>query len=319
MLSGTLMEQEIQEQIPLFSKLAESYAEFFAQSKISVPDFFLLTARGSSDHVATYAKYLFEIHLERPAMLASPSVWTVYNRTLKLPEKTLTLGISQSGSGPDVAEVLRVTGTQGAETLAITNRRESRVSQAAEKVLYLEAGEERSVAATKTCTLSILAIYQLARSLGADLPAPGPFLPNQGWLQECQAAAQSHAAHLLDSNPVFALGRGYTYATALESAIKLMECALVACKGYSAADFHHGPKALAGVGSAIIDFTGTAQEKFQQPATYFNPPGLPEGVPAELSPLWHLIYGQSLALACGRAKGLNPDKPQFIQKVTETL
>ena len=318
---GILMEREIWEQVSLFENLADAYFTNLSSAfkGSSVPGLFVLAARGSSDNVAGYLRYLIEIELERPAILAAPSVLTVYGKHILYPCKTLFVGISQSGAGPDVAEVLQTATDEGHLSIAFTNKEGSRVTQASNHCLLLQAGEERSVAATKTCSLSILASYQLARVLGANLPSPNSYLPGKDWFERCSAKAQQDGELLLESMTVFSLGRAFTYSTALESAIKLMECALVACKGYSSADFHHGPKALAGKDSCIIDYTGTAKETLNQPAAFIGPPRIPEHIPAELSPLWHLPYAQFLALEAGRGKGLNPDKPQFIQKVTETL
>jgi glucosamine--fructose-6-phosphate aminotransferase (isomerizing) len=122
---------------------------------------------------------------------------------------------------------------------------------------------------------------------------------------------------------VFSLGRGFGFSTAQESALKLMECALIPCKAYSSADFEHGPKALAGHGSAAICFDGPKPDLAAQGCEILVAPTAPitrageiEGI---LSPVWDIIFGQWLALTSARARGLNPDDPRHIQKVTQTL
>jgi glucosamine--fructose-6-phosphate aminotransferase (isomerizing) len=122
---------------------------------------------------------------------------------------------------------------------------------------------------------------------------------------------------------VFALGRGFGFSTAQEAALKLMECALIPCKAYSSADFEHGPKALAGYGSAAISFDGPMPDLVEQgcqiieaPRPPLNSAGSIDGI---LNPIWDIVFGQWLALLSARARGLDPDDPRHIQKVTQTL
>jgi len=310
------MQREIEEQPDLLARLAPLYerrlGEILAGRSFEVV---LLAARGSSDHGALYARYLIEIHLGIPAILAAPSVLTRYHTQVRYP-KCLAIGISQSGSAPDVSEVLADLRRQGHTTLGITNTPGSRLEQEAEFILHMAAGQENSVAATKTFTATLLALYQIVRALGANLPKPNT--PSAEWCQTTQEAAQTHATTILDSSPVFALGRGYSFSTANETALKLMECALIPAKAYSTADFEHGPKALAAAGSALIAFDPISDALAEQGGTILAAPCL-EGVPEEILPIWQVIYGQWLALHCARMRGEDPDKPQFIQKVTRTL
>lgn len=313
---GEWMQKEIEEQPALLARLARVY-ESKLQTIVNgkVFDMVLLVARGSSDHAALYARYLVEIHLGIPAVLAAPSVLTRYHRKVRYP-KTLAIGISQSGSAPDVSDVLGSMREQGHATLAITNTPGSRIENEAEHTLHLEAGPENSVAATKTFTTSLLALYQLVRALKGDLPAPK--LPTEEWLQSTCQAAHLNAPVVRNARPTFALGRGYGFSTANETALKLMECALIPCKAYSTADFEHGPKALAELGCALIAFGDINPNLANQGATVVQAP-TPPGIPEELLPIWQVLYGQWLALCCARLEGEDPDKPQFIQKVTRTL
>jgi glucosamine--fructose-6-phosphate aminotransferase (isomerizing) len=314
-MPGDWMEREIAEQPALLAARAPEYAAAL-DAIFRGPNYELvvLAARGSSDHAALYARYLIEVHLGIPAVLAAPSILTRYHARVRYP-RCLAVGISQSGSAPDVAEVLAALREDGHTTLAITNTPGSRLSREAEHTLLLDVGEERSVAATKTYAASLLALYEMVRALG-ELPAART--PDEHWHSRCAAAAEGDAATITGSEPSFALGRGYSFATANEAALKLMECALIPCKAYSSADFEHGPKALAQAGSAILAFTTVSPKLGDQGSLIVEPPVCP-GIAEEHLPMWHAVYAQSLALACARRTGQDPDKPQFLQKVTRTL
>lgn len=274
----------------------------------------LLVARGSSDNAALYARYLVEIHLGIPASLAAPSVLTRYGTRVRYPN-ALVVGISQSGAATDVAEMLASQREAGHTTLAITNTPGSKLTQVAEHTLLLGSGVERSVAATKTYTASLLAVYEMVRALGADLPDPAGQTPDDAWIETARRAAQDGLGPILRSNILFALARGYRFGTAHETALKLMECALLPCKSYSLADFQHGPKALAGPGSAAIVYGEDASDLAAQGCLTVNAPTTPDG---PLQPVWDIAFGQWLALLAARARGLDPDDPRFIQKVTAT-
>jgi glutamine---fructose-6-phosphate transaminase (isomerizing) len=320
---GRFMEEEIRDQPRALAANAARYEDelrgFVRDREF---DMALLVARGSSDHAALYGRYLIEIHLGLPVSLAAPSVLTRYGRKVRY-RRCLAVGLSQSGAAPDVAEVLAMMREGGHATVAITNTPGSRVTEAAEHSLVLDVGEERSVAATKTYTASLLAMYQLVRACGAELPSAIGALPDQIWLERARREAESGLGYVLRSLVLFALARGYGFCTAQESALKLMECALLACKSYSTADFQHGPKALAGPGSAAIVY-GAAQDDPDlaalegQGCQVVRSCRTPEDLPPPLTPIWDIFFGQWLALGAARARAFDPDKPQFIQKVTET-
>ena len=314
---GELMETEIWEQPDILARSCDRYLED-ARSSVQdrTFDIVLLAARGSSDHAAQFARYLIEIHLGIPVSLAAPSVLTRYGTRVGY-KNALAIGISQSGSAPDVSEVLAMMREEGHATIAITNTEKSRLTQIADSTVLLDAGPERSVAATKTYTASLLALYQLARALGADIPDPKKLLPGKGWMNDANAAAETASGPILRSNPTFALARGYSFCTALETALKLMECALVPCKAYSTADFEHGPKALAGHGSAAVVYGEPAQGLAAQGCRILQAPDA--AVPEPVQPIWEIVFGQYLALFAARSHGLDPDHPDHIQKVTETL
>jgi glutamine---fructose-6-phosphate transaminase (isomerizing) len=311
---GRHMEAEIRQQPDVLSQNADRYlTELRNHLQSASFDLVLLAARGSSDHAALYARYLIEVHLGIPVSLAAPSVLTRFGREVNYP-KCLAIGISQSGAAPDVSEVLRSLRSHGHTTLAITNTAGSRLTEEAEHSLLLEAGGEQSIAATKTYTTSLLAVYQLVRTLGATLPAPA--LPDDNWVQTTLEAALEAQGAVVRNQVLFSLARGYSYASAHETALKLMECALIPCKAYSTADFEHGPKALAGVGTTAVVY-GQAPNLTEQGCDVVVAPD--PGVSPELRPIWEIFFGQWLSLCAARARGLDPDGARNLNKVTRTL
>ena len=302
------------------SILARNEERYLDELKAAVgdikPSLVVLVARGSSDHAALYARYLIEVCLGIPVSLAAPSVLTRYGSKIRYPN-CLAVGISQSGAAPDVSEVLAHLSEQGHATLAITNTAGSRLASSASYALILEAGEEKSIAATKTYTSSLLAMYQLVRALGANLPSPTQQLPTDEFINTSKEAAEASLGPVLRCNPVFCLARGYDFSTAQETSLKLMECALIPAKAYSSADFQHGPKALVTAQAATISF-GEVAGVAELPSVKVSAPTL-SNVPEELAPIWNIIYGQWLALLAARARGLDPDSVDSLNKVTKTL
>lgn len=309
------MERELREQPRV---LAESAADYRLQASQALaaaePSMVLLVARGSSDNAALYLRYLIEVRLGLPVVLAAPSVLTVYGREVRYPP-CVAIGISQSGEAPDVAAVLARAREQGHRTLAVTNEPDSLVGAAAQYVLDLATGEERSVAATKTYTASLLAAYQIARALGADLPEP-PVLDDER-IETALALADRHVEAVREAELVFTLGRGYGLATAYEAALKLMECARQVAKPYSSADFEHGPKALLDKRSLVVTFSTPPASVLSSRAKVLAV-GCGSAVP-EHAPILDAPFAQWLALSLGRRLGLDPDAPAGLRKVTRTL
>lgn len=308
------MEKEIREQPHTLSQNADRYLSELQQAVSGQSfDLVVLAARGSSDNAALYLRYLIEIHLGIPVSLAAPSVITQHRAPMRYP-KSLFVGISQSGAAPDVSEVIAYARQAGHATLGITNTASSRLTEAAEHSLILQTGDERSIAATKTYSASLLAAAQLVRALGAEIGDPQ--LPDNTWLEKTRVAASEASRHIVRCNPLFSLGRGYSYCTAVETALKLMECALIACKSYSIADFHHGPKALAGPSTACILFGEVPEDLRATGATVIESPKSGEG---PWAPISNIFFGQWLALLAARARGIDPDTAQNLSKVTKTL
>jgi len=323
-------------QSPIFNTVAEAIRQ-------ANPRQVVIAARGTSDNAARYAQYLFGIHLGLPVSLAAPSITTMYGKIIRYHE-TLVIGISQSGSGPDVNQVVADAADQGALTIGITNNPDSALGKIAEHCLPLGAGAEKSVAATKTYTAQLATLATLTAHWAND-PA---MLTALTALPEWMRAALTHAEAITSRAERFRfmtrcvlLGRGYNYATAFEIALKLQELTYSMAEPYSSADFRHGPKALietdfpaivlapSGVVYpdmlALIDEIKTRgadltiisdQDEALDRAAL--PIRLPLGIPEWLSPIVTVIPGQWLAMSVAAAKGLALDAPRGLTKVTIT-
>ncbi len=299
--------------------------------------FVLVAARGTSDNAARYAQYALGLTCRLPVALAGPSLVTLYGAPPRL-KGALVVGISQSGRSPDVVETVASARREGSPTLAIVNDPESPLAKAAAEVIPLHAGVERSVAATKTYTAQLLAVALLAAGLsGSRKHAEGlGALPDA--VDEAlgvEAAARRAASRLAPASRLVVLSRGLNYPTAHEIALKLKELALLEAEALSGADFRHGPIALAGPrlpaivvsppGSATdADLLALAEELRRRgsPVLPIGPAGrgaLPvPRLPELLSPIVSVVPGQLLAFHAARARGLDPDAPRGLQKVTET-
>jgi glutamine---fructose-6-phosphate transaminase (isomerizing) len=304
--------------------------------------FIVIAARGSSDHAATYAQYVFGVRHHLVVGLAAPSITTIYGSEPVM-SRALLIGISQSGASPDVAAVLESGRRQGALTVAITNELDSPLAQAAELVAPVLAGEERSIAATKTYTAELLAIAMLSSAL-LDEPLDTLLgIPEamRGALKSEEQAATA-ARELAPLLSCFVLGRGFEYATVREWALKLKEVARVMADPYSAADFQHGPIALLEPTSIVLAVapSGPAGGQVESLlsrlsrdhgartvvisddavtlATTRYPLPMPTGLAAHLTPIVSVVPAQLFALHVAVASGLDPDKPRYISKVTRT-
>lgn len=304
------MERELRAQAPLLAENIRKYRKAACGHLAGMrPRGIVLVARGSSDNAALLARYLFETHLRVPVSLAAPSVLTRYGAEVDY-QGYLAIGVSQSGAGPDVAEILSLVRSQGGATLAVTNVPGSPVSEAADATILMETGSEEAVAATKTYTAALAILYEAARALGAGLPEPR--LPDDAWIEHCRALASDALPSLLGSQVLFSVARGYRFSTACETALKLIECALLPCKAYSTADFAHGPLALAGPGSCVVSFGEEVPGLDSQVVLGPDCGDKPD------SPLLDVVFSQWLALLAARERGYDPDAPPRITKVTKT-
>ena len=341
---GARMAAEIAEQPDVLQRLLDdgrSEAHSLAQVLVGrAPRFVLLAARGTSDHAALYAKYLLEIKLGLPCGLASPSTMTAYGARPQLRD-CLVVAVSQSGGSPDLVETMTVARECGATTLAVTNAPESGLAAAADLHLDVRAGAERAVAATKTYSAELLALYLVIDAwaggngeAAASLPAAAAELVARR--QEVADLAQVYRF----ASRVVVTGRGYSYPTAREAAIKLMETGYLAAHAFSGADLLHGPLAMIDpqypVIAVVPDGIGaTAMKPVLQrvresgadllllSGAALLPSGsrsirLPDGLAEEVHPIVDILPLQWLALEIAVARGLDPDAPRGLSKVTET-
>lgn len=319
----SVLDEEIEEQAFLLPARSDDLWRQACSAKLRKPALVVFVARGSSDHACLYARYLFEVHLGVPTALSAPSVVTRYGAGPRYPRGTLVIGVSQSAEAPDVAQVLEMGRQQGCQTLAITNETKGVVVDSAERSLFLQAGKERAVAATKTFTLTLLAFYQLVRALGADLPEPNWGSTLVKALRDRQAL--SYGERIARSRLCFSLGRGYHFAIACEFALKLMECARVPCQPYSLADFAHGPISLSEKGAVALVFEGARGKPDGRILKTLKGAGVEillvpraRSLPEELRPIPAVIFAQRVAVASARARNLDPSQPRLIKKVTRT-
>ncbi len=301
----------------------------------------LLVARGSSDNAASYGRYLLELALDLPAALAANSLFTRYGCATGL-ARWLVVAVSQSGSTPEVVDVVARTRQLGATTLAVTNDLHAPLAQTAEVAIALDAGVERAVPATKTFTATLLVFALMAELLGA-VPWPAHLLGTLPGLVEdllnSVPEADETVAKLASGRPSVHLGRGFLYSAALETALKMRETAQLPVCAYSVADFLHGPIAATtaetvavchvgggatrGDGLSVIDALALRGASVlaigpgQFPSTCSSVlPVAP--VPEPLAPLLHCVRGQQLAVQVALARGVDPDAPAGLAKVTRT-
>jgi glucosamine--fructose-6-phosphate aminotransferase (isomerizing) len=304
----------------------------------------MIAARGSSDHAALYAKYLLGSVNRLPVALAAPSLFTYYESPPRL-ANALVIGISQSGASEDIVSVLRSARQQGAATLAITNHPESPLGETAERVLDLQAGEERAIAATKTYTATLLTVALLACGLAQDGArfAELERLPDLvSRMLEEDLRVQRMVERYRYMTQCIVLGRGFNYTTAYEWSLKLKELAYVAAEPYSSADFQHGPIALVENGFPVLAALPGGRVSDEMVALVRrlvverqaelvaisdvqgalelarSPIPLPVGIPEWISPVVCVIPAQLFCYHITRAKGLDPEHPRGLAKITLT-
>lgn len=342
----TQLEREIASQPAAIAQLFTSEIPRVTDiaSKLPPFDYVLIAARGSSDHAALYAKYVWATLARHTVALAAPSLYTLYDAPPRL-AGALVVGISQSGQSPDIVAVLEDGRRQGRPTLAITNDGSSPLAIAADHVIELHVGPERSIAATKTYTAELAVIAALAAVWNADSQRMEELrqLPKalEATLGNATSIAQ-RAERYRYMDRCVVVGRGYNFATSFELALKLKELTYVLAVPYSSADFRHGPIAtidedapailVMPAGHTFDDMLELAHDLRRRGAELLvisdvpqalelatTPLPLAMSVPEWLSPIAAVVPGQMLALHLALAKGLDPDVPRGLQKVTRTL
>jgi len=294
-------------------------------------------ARGSSDHAATYAKYLIETHAQVLTASAAPSVSSVYGVTQDV-RGCLFMAISQSGRSPDLLASVASAKASGATVLALCNSADSPLMAAADLVIELNAGPERSVAATKSYLASLAAIAQLVAAWKEDaqLEAALAELPNlmdRSWALDWSAALPE----LESAENLYVVGRGLGLGAAQEVALKCKETCGIHAEAFSSAELRHGPFALLRKGFPALllaqrDGTRPGIEALAIELVRRGVPVLLAGanaagsillpsveVAAELAPILLVQSAYRMIASLAVRRGLDPDRPPHLHKITETV
>lgn len=341
---GELMRTEIASQPNVVRGILDSslpdIREVAAVIRERGPRMVLLAARGTSDNAALYAKYLVEVLLKLPAGLASPSTLTAYGTRPDFTDVLMVI-VSQSGGSPDLVETASVARECGATVLAVTNAPASELAAVAELHLAVQAGDELAVAATKSYTAELLTLWMLVDVLrGGDASAarglPDALLAQVDQIDEVTDLAQRYRF----TDRMVLTGRGFSYPTVKEGALKLMETSYLSAHAFSGADLLHGPLAMIDSGRPVIAVVPEGAgalamrpvlERLRDRGADLAVIGGPSsvagaavglvvdhGLAEELSPIIDIVPLQQLAMVMAVGRGFDPDHPRGLSKVTHT-
>ncbi|HBN09950.1 MAG TPA: glucosamine--fructose-6-phosphate aminotransferase [Cyanobacteria bacterium UBA8530] len=340
---GQTMLGEIHEQPRCLSRLLEREFPRVLGMGGKRPRLIMLAARGTSDNAAHYAKYLFECQNGIPTALAAPSVLGIYEARLDLKD-VLIIGISQSGQAADVIAFLEKGEKMGARTLAITNEVDSPLARIAMETIPCHAGREEAVAATKTYTSTLLALLMLSAAFDRDqsLISSIERLPDR--IVEClshEEGIRRKVERFRYLEQCVVLGRGFNLCTALELSLKLRETCYIQAQPFAAPDFLHGPIAVVERGypvlaiaaegavlSSLLEVIGQVKKRGAEAVVFTNSAEIASqgdhsisfgaGLPEVLSPFPAIVAGQVFAQALALIRGIDPDSPRGLCKVTVT-
>lgn len=335
--AGDLMGAELDEQPDRWIDLIEQGRPSLSEAANllrSIPDApIVFVARGSSDHAAIYGQHLAQLGLRRPAFLSSPSIASL-GKVNTIPSNAIVVAVSQSGESPDLLATIAMARDGGCPVIALTNAPSSAMSRLSDISVDLQAGTERSVAATKTYTaelLAIAAITWLAQGRGTELCDRTHALAEivRVGMTAFRPQAAEIGRNLANASKLMVIGRLLSTATAKEAALKFMETSQVAASGWSAADAKHGPIGqitpgtpvfLAGTrgmgASSVLEFGRDAEALG---ATIFAPDVARDHDLGDLEPISGIVPFQMIARELALLKLLDPDRPIGLSKVTLTL
>ena len=317
--------------------LANPLSELVARLTHTPPQVIVTCARGSSAHAANFGKYLIERHLGVPVAAVAPSIMTIYRQGLRL-KGQLFVTISQSGHSDDLVEAASSARAIGALTAAIVNDTHSPLASACEIVLPMAAGEEWSVAATKTFVASVAVLLRLVANWASQRALQDAIdrLPDR--LAEAAQVDWSNAIDALSAaNSLAILGRGPTLAIAQEASLKLKEVCNIQAEAFSGAEFQHGPIAMVSerypvlilmpTDEAALNLAGVATDVSRKSSSVFVT-GIRAGVagvlpvlPPEHPETDAVCLIQSfyrLAVRVAERRGINVDQPRHLKKITRT-
>ncbi len=342
MNTRSLMAQETAETPAVVSRQLRANREILEELACKIRErkfrFIATCARGSSDHACAFAKYVLEVGVGLPVVSFAPSVSTLYGGTVNM-QDSLFIAVSQSGRSPDLVQATQAAKDQGAFVLCICNDASAPLVGLADCFLPLHAGPENSVAATKSYIASLTVLLQLAAIWNLDsglLPALDR-LPDQldrGLKADWSEPVETFAS----SSNLFTVGRGPGFGIALESALKFKETSYIHAEAFSAAEVKHGPMSLVADGYPVLIFRQRDQswDSVGELATNFKDKGgavftAQEGkaekgilsIEPNIHPFCQLpVMIQSfyvMAEQITQFKGLDPDNPRHLKKVTETV
>lgn len=302
------------------------------------PAFAVSCARGSSDNAAAHFKYGLEILAGIPLASVGPSVASIYHAPLRL-TGALLVSVSQSGRSPDIVALQAAARAAGAFAVAVVNDADSPLAAAADAVLPLHAGPERSVAATKSCIASAVVLAALLAELLDDNPLRAAVRGLPEAFGRALAADWSAPIEMLrGATHAYVVGRGPALPVAMEAALKLKETGALHAEAFSGAEVMHGPLQLLHQGFPVLAFRprdaahlamGHAVARLAavggQVFTAEDGPAAPGRLPFAatghwlLDPLAMLLSFYGLAEQAARARGHDPDHPSHLRKVTETV
>ncbi|MBU0823762.1 MAG: SIS domain-containing protein [Alphaproteobacteria bacterium] len=334
----TVMEHEAGEAAAAVARMLEANCDAFTaianRLHASPPTAVVTCARGSSDHAATYAKYLIETMTGTPTASAALSIASIYDAP-SLVGNRLCLAISQSGQSPDLLAAVEQQRASGAFVVALVNASDTPLADLADIVIPLSAGVERSVAATKSYICSLAAIAALIAAWSQDAALSDAFDTLPARLDDAFALDWSPAvAAYRDATNLFVLGRGYGLGAAQEAALKFKETSALHAECFSAAEVRHGPMAIVGKGFHVLALGGTdraavsvrdvvAEFRSRGATVLLADPAIGD-LPAiaahpAIEPILMIQSFYRMASALALARGCNPDSPPHLNKVTETL
>ncbi len=341
-MTTSLMQREVRE-IPaavarLLDRGGPAIRAAAAAARQRDPAFIATVARGSSDHACSYLKYAAELTLGLPVASIGPSVASIYGAKLKL-GGALCLAVSQSGKSPDIVELTRAARAGGALAVAVTNDPGSPLALAAEAVLDIHAGPELSVAATKTFVTSATAGLALIAEWAGDAALLSAIAALPDRLEAATRADWSPLADVMcEVGSLYTIGRGPSFAISGEAALKFKETCRIHAESYSSAEVLHGPvsiveddfpvlafaaadaaeaavveiaEAMAGKGARVFATSGLVRRATALPAVRTDHP--------LTDPLALIVSFYAMVEAVARARGIDPDRPRHLKKVTETL
>ncbi len=318
--------QKVADQLQANQSVAKALGE---ELRANPPSMVMIVGRGSSDHAGVYGRYLIEIETGTPTFAAAPSVSSIYGKDLKL-ANALVIAISQSGKSPDILAQVEMAKRSGARVVALVNDESSPLAELADTVLGLKAGPELAVAATKSylCTLSALAQLTAYWADNAELINAVEALPEA--LQfAIDAPVQLKVDDLLTVNNLVVLGRGPGYAVSKEIALKLKEVCQIQAEPFSSAEFLHGPVTLVENEFTCINLN-VADEGQEAHVEQINDIKSRGATMLDMHLEGHSIHPRTEPIALlqrfyldvekvALARGINPDSPAGLNKVTRTI